>query len=238
MTVAPFYRCLWRLELVPAPPAMIDRDQALLASLERTWAQARQRAGAWLACREGCTACCLGPFPITQLDAWRLRRGLEALAGQDPARAAALLERARDQVAHQAADFPGDPVTGAIDAADGGAAEERFAARFASVPCPALDPATDRCELYAWRPVSCRTFGPPVEIGGERLPPCRLCFDGAPGEAIEACRVRPDPEGLEDAILDELERAGLTPRLTTVAFALVQPPIAGPDREGGPSPDN
>lgn len=223
MTGAPFYRRLWCLELVPDPPDVAEADAALTASLDRTLDEARALAGPWLRCREGCTECCLGPFPITQLDAWRLRRGLAELAARDAARAEALLARARRQVDALAAEFPGDPVTGAIDDEDDGQAEERFAAAHAGVPCPVLDPLTGRCELYVWRPVSCRTFGPPVAIGGERLPPCRLCFEGAPPEVIDACRVTPDPNGLEDALLDRLEEAGLTPRHTTVAFALVQP---------------
>ncbi len=222
---APFYRRIWRLELLPVSPGIVEADAELLANLERTLDEARRRAGPWLACRAGCVGCCVGPFPITQLDAWRLRRGLAVLAARDPARADAVLARARAQVARVAGDFPGDPVTGAIADDDGGQAEERFAAAHASLPCPALDPTTGRCDLYAWRPVSCRTFGPPVEIGDERLPPCRLCFDGAPAGVVEACRVNPDPQELEDAILRQLEGAGLTPRHTIVAFALVQPPV-------------
>jgi Fe-S-cluster containining protein len=223
MKVAPFSRRVWRLELLPRPPAVEAADAALLAGLEETFSGARRRAGGWLVCREGCTECCLGPFPITQLDAWRLRRGLAALAAHDAPRASAVVARARAQVERLAPDFPGDPVTGAIDEALGEAAEEAVAERYASLPCPALDPETGRCDLYPWRPVSCRTFGPPVTIGEQRLPPCRLCFVGAPAAVVEACRVRPDADGLEDAILAELEEAGLTARQTTVAFALVQP---------------
>lgn len=218
---APIYRRIWRVELLPNPPAFADDDRRLTASLEATFDEATRRAGDWLACRVGCTECCIGPFPITQLDGWRLRRGLEALAGQDAARGVAVVERAREQVRMMAPEFPGDPVTGLIDDEDGGAAAARFARRFAPRPCPALDPATGRCEVYEWRPVSCRTYGPPARIGRDLLPPCRLCFAGAPADTIDACRVSPDAEHLEDRILDGLELAGLIHRQTIVAFALV-----------------
>ncbi len=113
------------------------------------------------------------------------------------------------------AEFPGTPDTGWL--ADNDGAVERFFAANAGKPCPALDPLTGTCDLYAWRPVSCRTFGPPVRIGAEDLPPCRLCFVGCGPAEIETFRVEPDPEDLEGALL-----AG--ERETIVAFALAGRP--------------
>ncbi|MGB9605252.1 MAG: hypothetical protein ACPL88_05150, partial [Bryobacteraceae bacterium] len=51
----------------------------------------------------------------------------------------------------------------------------------------------------------------------EDLPPCGLCFHGATPEQIEACRVAVDPEGLEDALLEELGEGE-----TLIAFALLE----------------
>ncbi len=45
--------------------------------------------------------------------------------------------------------------------------EHEFAAQFAQVPCPALDPATGHCDLYVHRPITCRTFGPPVRFADD-----------------------------------------------------------------------
>ena len=81
-----------------------------------------------------------------------------------------------------------------------------------------LDPRTGRCELYDHRPLTCRTFGPPVRIGETDLPPCRLCFQGAPEETVEACRVEPDPHGLEDRLI-----ARLSGEETLIAFAVASP---------------
>jgi Fe-S-cluster containining protein len=72
--------------------------------------------------------------------------------------------------------------------------------------------------MYQYRPMSCRTFGLPVRFGGEALPPCALCFNTASPEEIEHCRVEPDPNGLENRILDTLPGGGHGE--TLVAFVL------------------
>jgi len=186
-----------------------DADRRLLRIVDEAMAEAARRAGDRLACRPGCTACCHGPFPINGLDADRLRRGLAGLAERDPARASAVAGRARALLPVLASGFPGDPVTGALADEDGGGADAYFALH-AALPCPALDPETGCCDLYAHRPLSCRTFGPPVRIGAEELPPCDLCFQGSPPEEIEACRAEPDPHGVEDRLVRRFQAAGET----------------------------
>ncbi len=79
---------------------------------------------------------------------------------------------------------------------------------------------TGRYEVYTWRPLACRTMGPPVRIGGVDLPPCPHCFAAAPPAEVERCRATPDPEGKEDALLDDRERRLHARGETIVAFAL------------------
>jgi Fe-S-cluster containining protein len=181
--------------------------------------RAARLAGPNLACRPGCSECCHGPFPITRLDAWRLREGLAALRARDPRRAAAILERAQRTVERFREGFPGDGVTGRLSGDE--EAEDRFFERHAGVPCPVLDPATQTCDLYDHRPVSCRTYGPPVRFGGQDLPPCRLCFQDAPAGTIEACRVEPDPDHLERTVLERLERGDGDASETVIAYAVI-----------------
>jgi len=164
-------------------------------------AKAALLAGPHLACRPGCTECCIGPFSITELDAHRLRRGLRELKRADPPRAARVAERAA-RAAAAMQPFAGEK-------------EDGLAVRFAGLACPALDPAGGTCDLYAWRPISCRTFGPPVRFGVDAPPPCRLCFTEAAAAEVERCRVEVDPEGLEEALLEEIGGPA-----TLVAFAL------------------
>jgi hypothetical protein len=85
-------------------------------------------------------------------------------------------------------------------------------------------PGTGACDLYEARPLSCRAYGPPVRIGPEDLPPCRLCFVGAARREITRCRVEIDGAGLEDRLLRRLLRAGAPAGAETViAFALCDP---------------
>ena len=127
-------------------------------------------------------------------------------------------------------DFPGETHRGLLDSDE--EAEDRFLERHSGLPCPVLDPATQACDLYAHRPISCRTYGPPVRFNGQDLPPCRLCFATASPEAVEACRVEPDRDGLERIILNRLKRDDGEARETLIAWAVL-PSNSGPDGPSG-----
>ena len=208
-----------------APVAWLDdaeldrRDARLLARLERDFEQVRARAGDRLACAAGCSDCCHGPFPITRLDARRLRRGLDALRARDAERAAAVMHRVERAVRTLTPGFPGDAATGRVDVAP-----ERldpFFESHARLACPVLDPASGRCDLYASRPVGCRTYGPPLRFGSRLADPCPLCFRDAPPEELERCRLAPDPEGLEQQLSHAL--GPVDPAWETlIAFALAR----------------
>jgi Fe-S-cluster containining protein len=193
-------------------------DRTLVQIVDAALAEAARKSGPWLACRVGCTECCIGPFAITQLDARRLQTGLAELDARDSERAARVRARAWQSLARTAPYFPGDPATGVLAGDD--AAVERFLVLTEDEPCPALDPKTGACDLYAARPISCRTFGPPVRIGPEALATCELCFQDVSDAEITACEVEIDPDGLEAALLEELERTTGAYGETIVAFAL------------------
>lgn len=165
--------------------ASMAGDRELIQIVDAALAEANRKAGEWLVCRRGCFDCCLGPFPISALDAVRLRAGLAELETADPARAAAIRERARVW--------------------RGGDDDS----------CPALDPATGACELYAARPLTCRTFGPAIRIDDGELGICELNFEGVSDEQIEACAVEIGTVDLEAELL-----AGLPDGETTVALVL------------------
>jgi Fe-S-cluster containining protein len=191
----------------------VTSDAELVQIVDAAVAEAVRLGGSWIVCRAGCAECCRGPFPITQLDVWRLQRGLAGLERHDPACAAAVRERARAQVASLvAADYPGDPNSGMLE--EGEEAEERFAALPDDDWCPALDPVTLKCDLYSARPITCRVFGPAITGGGDVLGACELNFAGASDAEIAACQVEVDPEALESRLLNG------EPGQTTVAFAL------------------
>src|SRR5208282_2674955 len=178
-------------------------DGALIQIVDAALADARRRSGAWLECRPGCTQCCVGVFAISPLDAARLRRGMVRLKESDPERAGRVRARARDSVARLSAEFPGDTLTGELH--DGEEAEERFAKFGNDEACPVLDPETGLCDLYGARPMTCRTFGPPVRVE-DGLGVCELCFHGATDEQIAACEMVVDPEDTEGGLLREAEK--------------------------------
>jgi Fe-S-cluster containining protein len=193
------------------------KDQELIQIVDSALAEAARRSGEWLVCRPVCTQCCIGAFPINQLDAVRLRQGLADLASGAPERAGRIRERAREAVARLSPDFPGDPVTGLLD--EGDEAAERFADFANDEPCPALDPETGLCELYESRPMTCRVFGPPVR-SEDGLGVCELCYQGASDEEIAACEMKPDPDDLESALLKTLEESTKPGGDTIIAFCL------------------
>ena len=193
------------------------RDHALVQIVDAALADATQRSGHWLACRPGCTQCCMGPFPINQLDAARLQNGLRDLEERAPERAVRVRERARESVARLATEFPGDPGTGLLN--DDEDAEQRFADFADDELCPALDPETGTCDLYEARPMTCRVFGPPVR-SESGLGVCELCFNGATSEEVASCEMQPDPENIESTLVRELETSSGLAGHTIVAFCL------------------
>ena len=200
--------------------SLVQRDRQFLRVIDGAIEQASTAAGGGLACGVRCTSCCFGPFAITQLDAWRLRQGLDELGSHDAAGAAAVRRRARAATRNQADAFP----TGCVGTFETEAEEERFYQAFASAPCPALHPESGVCVPYRWRPVVCRTHGPPIRDGGDDIPHCPLCFTDASPNEIEAARMVIDVDASERSLIDVAERDTGRRDMTTVAFAIADGP--------------
>lgn len=142
---------------------------------------------------------------------------MEALWGEDPARAEAIEARARQWIGEHGPEFPGDATMGLLSEAEQD--RQRFEDFANDAACPALDPATGRCDVYAWRPMTCRVFGPPVRMESDEvsLGHCELCFVGASKEGVAACEMSV-PHELEERLLGEIPQSGET----VVAFALLR----------------
>jgi Fe-S-cluster containining protein len=212
---------------MPASAREIQLSQTpearLVQIVDAALADTARRAGDFLACRIGCTQCCHGAFAINALDAARLREGMADLRAANPAFAAEIERRARAWLAEHGPTFPGNPETGVLGAS--AADQARFEDFANDAACPALNPATGRCDVYQWRPMTCRVFGPPVRSvvedgaeGGdnEGLGHCELCFIGATPEQVAACEM-PIPHALEAELLDAIGSKDET----VVAFALL-----------------
>ena len=191
------------------------RDSELVQIMDAALADAAGRAGPCLACRPGCTQCCHGVFSINALDAVRLHSGMKALDASEPQTAHSLRQRSHAWLNQYGPDFPGDPSTGTL-----GSSEEdqaRFEDFANDAPCPALNPATGLCDVYAFRPMTCRVFGPPVRVAeGAALGCCELCFIGATDDQIASCEMQL-PHELEEELLEETRHSSEN----IVAFALL-----------------
>jgi len=206
-----------RYPLLVRSPLPLAGDRKLIQIVDAALAETTRKSGAMLVCRPGCTQCCIGVFAINQLDALRLQRGLKELANNDPDRAAAVRQRARESAKRLAPDFPGDPTTGRLDDTDD--ARSRFETFADDEVCPALDPDTGTCDLYEARPMTCRVFGPPVR-SEDGLGVCELCYQGATDEEIAAREMIPDPDNVESRLLAGLERKTGRRGDTIIAFTL------------------
>jgi Fe-S-cluster containining protein len=196
-------------------------DQKLVQIMDAALADAVRRSGKWLACKPGCSQCCVGVFAINQLDAARLGNGLLTVEAQDPERAARIRARARDTVSRLSSTFPGDPATGLLDQSR--EMYDRWNDFANDEPCPALHPEKGTCELYEFRPMTCRTFGPPVMDESENdLAVCELCFDGATDEETAQCEMRPDPDNLQDKLLRDIETTNGATGETIIAWVLAK----------------
>ena len=194
-------------------------DQQLVQIVDAALADTARRSGDWLVCRPGCTQCCIGAFAISQLDAERLRIGLEQLKESDPERATRVLHRTHSYISRIAAEFPGNAQTGILD--DSPEAQESFADFANDEPCPVLDPGTGMCDLYSTRPMTCRVFGPPIR-SEDGLGVCELCYHGASEEEIAACEMHLETDALEAELTTQVETSIGQYGNTIVAFALVK----------------
>jgi Fe-S-cluster containining protein len=187
----------------------------LFPILDAALASATARSGDWLACRPGCHQCCVGVFPISALDAEALNA---ALAVAEPAIATRIRHRAAASRERLAPTFPGDPTTGALFTQP--QHEDDFEDFANDEPCPVLDPETGTCDLYAARPVQCRTFGPPIRDEDDHLTVCELCFIDAPPEAVARAEMDQGWRPLEDTLIAAAEKRTGTTGPTIIAFAL------------------
>ena len=143
------------------------------APLYRTTDHWFQRATAALLgevpCRLGCTSCCIGPFPITLLDAHTLQQGL---AGLLPDHRRHIEQRAIEQTSAMETAFPQLTHTDLLDQWTDQDID-RLVTEFHHHPCPALG-ADGRCGVYSHRPLVCRSMGIPTEDRGLAQGACEV----------------------------------------------------------------
>lgn len=190
-------------------------DATLIQITDAALADSYHRAGNWMTCHPGCHQCCIGVFPISSLDGARLR---EALYTTTPNLKQAIEQRAQQSRNRLTPHFPGNAQTGELFT------EPHHEAAFEDLAndeaCPVLDPITGTCDLYAARPIPCRTFGPPMPNQEGGLAVCELCFVNAPPEEVARCTVDATFLALEEQAIAAQEATTTRRGPTLIAFAL------------------
>jgi Fe-S-cluster containining protein len=193
----------------------------LIQIVDAALASAIERSATHLACRPGCSQCCHGVFEISALDAHRLREALAATPEPLKSRIVARIAAARQ---HLLPFFPGDPETGVLRRDE--QAQELFEEWAHADACPILDPETHTCDLYAARPILCRTFGPPIRNDPDDLEAglsiCELCFSEANEDEILAAETDSTFRALQHPLEAAFESANPATGPTIIAFAFAR----------------
>jgi Fe-S-cluster containining protein len=139
---------------------VFERYERLAAGVDALFEGVRERHADCVSCLPGCSDCCHAVFDLPLVEALYLNRAFQREISFGPLHSEILNAAGK-------ADRKGARLKRALYKASQKNTDEAImeeAAR-ARVRCPLLD-AGDRCLLYAWRPITCRLYGIPAEIGG------------------------------------------------------------------------
>lgn len=120
-------------------------------------------------CRQGCSHCCVGLFPVTILDRREIQRGLRSIP-QEHRRA--IEQKAAEQVCTISAATPQLAQNRFIDHWPDRETDD-LVERYSELPCPALK-SDGSCSLYAFRPLACRSMGIPLDVNGDIHGACAI----------------------------------------------------------------
>jgi len=133
--------------------------ESLVAQVDAVFLRVAGNFAAEVKCREGCSDCCHALFDITLVEALYLNSRFSTLG-----------ELARNEILVEAdkADRKAYILKNKAsrEASEVDHSEILLRAAKERIRCPLLD-AQDRCRLYASRPITCRIYGIPLEIGGK-----------------------------------------------------------------------
>lgn len=169
--------------------------EALVAQVDAVFEKVSGNFASEVRCGQGCSDCCHALFDLTLIEAMYLNskfsgldelRRNEVLVEADKAdRKAHLLKR---RISKEAGEVDHSEILLRT-------AKERLR-------CPLLG-ADDKCALYAYRPITCRIYGIPLEIGGKSHT-CGLSgFEpGRPYPAVKLERIQDMLLALSNRVLD------------------------------------
>lgn len=206
---------------------MIDADlsdvfaryEALLAEVDAVFDKVKAACPGQVRCEVSCADCCHAPFDVTLVEAMHLNRRFNELHPKGDSRyrfveAANRSDREHYRLKHKA-----------WKAHKAGVPDEKIVEDFARerIRCALLEDG-DRCAMYDFRPVTCRLYGAPLNVGGTM----RVCGKSGfePGGKYPAVNIAKIQERLAGLSAEIAQRTGakhdyLAEMLVPVSMAML-----------------
>lgn len=147
--------------MIPDLSPIFARYAELRDEADAVFAHVAAQYPGCVTCHEGCSDCCHALFDLSLVEAMAVNAAFNAAFGHGRERSE-ILSRA-SEIDRQLTRHKREMFRAEKDGESAGAIMERAAGL--RVRCPLLGP-DDRCLLYAARPITCRLYGIPTEIGG------------------------------------------------------------------------
>jgi Fe-S-cluster containining protein len=134
---------------------------ALVEQVDEVFKKVQEEYGDCVSCKMGCSDCCHALFDLTLIEALYIKNQFDAVFKTEAREQ--ILERANraDRKVHKLKRI-------AQKDYEEGKPQEDILAEMAAqrIRCPLLD-NENQCELYSFRPITCRLYGIPTAIGGK-----------------------------------------------------------------------
>jgi len=192
----------------------LARYQQIRAGVDKVFAQVSASFPQQVRCGLGCSDCCNALFDLSLVEAMALNAAFNAaFSGKQRS---ALLARA-DEAERQGEKIKREAHKALMEGKPSAEIMDLIAK--ARIRCPLLG-ENDTCDLYEDRPITCRLYGIPAEIGGQTHTCGKSGF--AAGQAYPTVRV----EKLQDALMALSQEMVAAMRSTHTGLADILVPVA------------
>lgn len=197
---------------------VLKKYQTLVAQADAVFARVQKEYPSCVKCQQGCSECCYALFDLPFIEAIALNDKFQTQFNADER--AAILDMANEtdrktykikKEFYERQKAGGDESSILKDAAK------------LRIRCPLLD-EKDRCRLYEYRPITCRLYGIPLNIGGEAHTCGKSGFiPGKPYPTVHIEKIQNQLTLLNKELILALEarNVGLVDILVPVSMALI-----------------
>ncbi|GFK94023.1 hypothetical protein NNJEOMEG_01861 [Fundidesulfovibrio magnetotacticus] len=180
---------------------IFERYEALCAEVDAVFQKVKAACPEQVRCEVSCSDCCHAPFDVTLVEALYLNKRFNELFPKGDERYRITVAANRSDREHYRLKHKAWKAHGA------GVPDERIVESFAAerIRCALLS-QDERCEFYDVRPVTCRLYGAPLNVGGK----LRVCGKSGfqPGGKYPAVNIARIQERLFELSREIVERVG------------------------------